>query len=93
MVSMFFFILRIYKDVINEHDDELVQFRHEYRIHQVHKVCRSICQPKGQDKIFEQAITSRESCLRYIFRTNFDLMVTRPQIDLEEYLSFGELIK
>jgi hypothetical protein len=89
MFSMLFFILRI----DNENYYELVQFWHEYRIHQVHKVGRSICQPKGHDKILEQGITSRESHLRYIFRMNFDLMVARPQINLGEYLSFGELLK
>jgi hypothetical protein len=89
MLSMFFFILRIDKDVIEENYHESVQFRHEYQIHQVHEVCRSIYQSKGHDKILEQTIASRESHLRYIFRTNFDRMVARPQINLGEYLSFG----
>jgi hypothetical protein len=64
MFSMLFFILRIDKNIIDENYYELVQFWHEYQIHQVHKVCRSICQSKGHDKILEQAIMSRESHLR-----------------------------
>jgi hypothetical protein len=90
---MLFFILRIDKDIIDENYYELDQFWHEYRIHQIHKVSRSIYQSKGYGKILEQAITSRESHLRYIFRMIFDLMVAKPQNNLREYLSFGELIK
>jgi hypothetical protein len=35
--------LRVYRDIINEDHHELVQFGHEDRIHQVHKVCGRIC--------------------------------------------------
>jgi hypothetical protein len=78
MFSMLLFILRIDKDIIDENHHKSIKLWHEYRIHQVHKVCRSIYQSKGHDKILEQAIVSRESHLRYIFRMNFDLMVARP---------------
>jgi hypothetical protein len=37
---MFFHSLRIYKNVINEYSDKLVQLRHEDRVHEVHEVCR-----------------------------------------------------
>jgi hypothetical protein len=42
MPHMLFFTLGIDQDVINEDHDKLVQLRHEYRVHQVHEICRSI---------------------------------------------------
>jgi hypothetical protein len=36
------FTLGIDQNVINEDHDKLVQLRHEYGVHQVHKMCRSI---------------------------------------------------
>jgi hypothetical protein len=41
-LCMLFFTLGIDQDVINEDHDKLVQLRHEYRVHQVHEMCRSI---------------------------------------------------
>jgi hypothetical protein len=35
---MLFLVLRIDQDVVNEDHDKLVQFYHEYRVHQVHEV-------------------------------------------------------
>jgi pyoverdine/dityrosine biosynthesis protein Dit1 len=39
---MFFLILGVDQDVINEYNDKLDQLWHEHRIHQVHEMCRSI---------------------------------------------------
>jgi hypothetical protein len=36
----FFHSLQIYKNVINEYHDKLVQLQHEDRVHEVHEVCR-----------------------------------------------------
>jgi hypothetical protein len=37
MSCMLFFTLGIDQDVVNKDHDKLVQLRHEYRVHQVHK--------------------------------------------------------
>jgi hypothetical protein len=46
MPFMFLCTLRIYKNVVNEHHDELVQLFHEYGVHEVHEASRLIGQPK-----------------------------------------------
>jgi hypothetical protein len=43
---MLFFTLRIDQYVINEDHDKLVQLWHEYGVHQVHEMCRSIGESK-----------------------------------------------
>jgi hypothetical protein len=49
VLSMIFLILGINKDVINKNHNELVKFGHEYRIHEIHEVGTSICEPKRHD--------------------------------------------
>jgi hypothetical protein len=39
MFFMFFHNLQIYKNVVNEHHDKLVQLPHKNRVHEVHEVC------------------------------------------------------
>jgi hypothetical protein len=46
MLRMLFFTLGIEQDVINEDHDKLVQLRHEYGVHQVHEMCKSIGKSK-----------------------------------------------
>jgi hypothetical protein len=46
MLLMFFFILRVDQDVINEYYDKLFQLWHEYGVHQLHEMCRSISESK-----------------------------------------------
>jgi hypothetical protein len=46
-----------------------------------------------KDKILVQLVSSCESCLRYILWFNFNLMITRPQINLREYFGPLQLIK
>jgi hypothetical protein len=46
VLIMIFFILGVDQDVINEDHDKLVQLRHEYGVHQVHEMCRSISESK-----------------------------------------------
>jgi hypothetical protein len=46
MLLMFFFILGVDQDVINEDHDKLVQLRPEYGINQVHEICMSISESK-----------------------------------------------
>jgi hypothetical protein len=46
MLRMLFFTLGIDQNVINKDHDKLVQLRHEYRVHQLHEMCRSIGESK-----------------------------------------------
>jgi hypothetical protein len=51
MPHMLFFALGIDQDVINKDNNKLVQLRNEYRVYQVHEMCRSIGEPKGHNQI------------------------------------------
>jgi hypothetical protein len=51
MPRMLFFTLRIDQDVVNEDHNILVQLRHEYGVHQVHEMCRSIGESKRHNQI------------------------------------------
>jgi len=42
MLSMFFFIFGIDKNVVNENHDKIIQLRHEYRVHEIHEMSRGI---------------------------------------------------
>jgi hypothetical protein len=73
---MFFLVLQIDQDVINEDHDKLVQLCHEYIVHQVHEVSGGIGQPEWHHKILIETASSGESSLQNIFFTNLDLMIT-----------------
>jgi hypothetical protein len=93
VLFMFFLILGVHQDVINEYHNELVQFRHEYRIHQVHEMCRSIGESKRHIQILIQPVPGGEYGLRDIFRMDLDLIITQTKVNLEEDLSTNKLIK
>jgi hypothetical protein len=46
MLLMLFFIPGVDQDVIDEDHDKLLQLRHEYRVNQVHEMCRGIGESK-----------------------------------------------
>jgi hypothetical protein len=46
MSRMLFFTLEIDQDVVNKGNDKLVQLWHEYELHQVHEMYRSISESK-----------------------------------------------
>jgi hypothetical protein len=46
MLRMLLFVLGVDQDVINEDHNKLVQLQHEYKVHQVHEMCRSIGESK-----------------------------------------------
>jgi hypothetical protein len=54
MLRMLFFTLGIDQDVINEDHDKLLQLRHEYGVHQVYEMCRSIGESKRHNQILVQ---------------------------------------
>ena len=61
MLCMIYLILQVNQDIIDKHDHKLVELGHEYQIHQIHEVGRSICQSKRHDQILIQAVPSGES--------------------------------
>jgi hypothetical protein len=80
---MFFHTSQIYKNVVNEYHNKLVQLQHEDGVHAIHEVCRCICQSKGHDEIFKETISCSECYLGYIFGTNLDLMIAEVRLILE----------
>jgi hypothetical protein len=93
MMHMLLFTLVIDQDVINEDHDKHVQLRHEYRVHQVHGICRSIGESKRYNQILVQLVPGGEGSLRDIFQTDLDLMITRTEINLGKDSCTDKLIK
>jgi hypothetical protein len=93
MFNVIFLILRIHQDFIYKYHHELVQFEHKHRIHQVHEVREGVGQAEGHNKILIKTVSCRESSFWNIIRTDFNLMITRPQINLGKDFSFRQLIK
>jgi hypothetical protein len=76
MLRLLLFTLGIDQDVVNEDHDKLVQLWHEYGVHQVHEMCRSISESKRYNQILVQPVPGGEGSLRDIFQTDIDLMTT-----------------
>jgi hypothetical protein len=93
MPHMLFFIFGVDQDVINEDHNKLVQLRHEFGVHQVYEMCRSIGESKRHKKILIQPVPSGEGSLRNVFRADLDLMIARMEIDLGKDFGTGRLIK
>jgi hypothetical protein len=93
ILCMLFFILGVDQDVVNEGHNKLVQLQHEYKVHQVHEMCRSVGESKRHNQILVQPIPGGESSLRNVFWMDLDLMITRTKIDLEKDSCTGKLIK
>jgi hypothetical protein len=55
-------------------------------VHEVHEVCRRICQPKRHNEVLVETVSHRESSLVDIFSMNFNLMIARAEINLGEHL-------
>jgi hypothetical protein len=93
MPRMLFCTLGIDQDVVNVDNDKLVQLRHEYGVHQVHEMCRSIGEPKRHNQILIQPVPGGESGLSNVFRADLDLMITRTKVDLGKDFCTGKLIE
>jgi len=50
MINMFFLILKIYQDLINEYNNKIFQIRMQHTIHEAHKGSWSISQTKWSYK-------------------------------------------
>jgi hypothetical protein len=93
MSHILFFALGIDQDVVNEDNYKFVQLRHEYGVHQIHEMYRSIGEHKRYNQIRIQLVPDGESSLRNIFRIDLDLMISRMKIDLGKYFRTSKLIK
>jgi hypothetical protein len=60
MLHMLLFTLGIDQDIVNEDHDKFVQLCHEYGVHQVHEMCRSIGESKRHNQILVQPVPGGE---------------------------------
>jgi hypothetical protein len=93
MFGMLLLIFGVDEDIIDKDYYEFVELRLKHRDHEVHEVGWGICETKGHHQELIKTITSGESSFRNVTRSNFDLVVTRMKIDLEENFGFSQLIK
>jgi predicted oxidoreductase len=93
MFGMLLLVFGIDKDIIDEDHYEFVELRHEHRVNEVHEVGWGICETKGHHQELIETITGGESSFRNVTRWNFDLMLTRTEIDLGENSGSSQLIK
>jgi hypothetical protein len=93
MFGMLLLISGINKDIINKDQYEFVELRHKHGVHEVHKIGWCICETKGHYKELVKTITSGQGSFRNITRSNFDLVITRTDIDLGENFGSSQLIK
>jgi hypothetical protein len=56
-------------------------------------VCGGVGQAEGHNKILIETVSYRESGFWNIFRMDFNLMITKPQINLGKDFGFRQLIK
>jgi hypothetical protein len=76
MSRMLFFALEIDQDIVNEYHDKLVQLQYEYKVHQIHEMCRSNGESKRHNQMLIQPVPGGEGSLWDIFRADLDLMIT-----------------
>jgi hypothetical protein len=93
MFGMLLFVFGIDEDIIDEDHYEFVEFRHKHGVHGVHEVGSGICETKRHHQELVKTITSGESSFRNVTRSNFDLMITRMEIDIGENFGSSQLIK
>jgi hypothetical protein len=93
MLDMFLLIFGIDQNIIDKDHYELVKLHHEYGVHEVHEVGGGIGETKRQHQVLVETILSGQSSFRNVTRSNFDLMITRPKINLGENLSSSQLIE
>jgi hypothetical protein len=75
-------MLQVFCPILVE-DGDIIQIYHhkrigeipQYIVHQSHKMCWSICQPKGHEYPFEKTLFGLESNLPYITSFYWDLVV------------------
>src|ERR1043165_4167199 len=92
MLSMIFFTLRINQDIINEHNNKLIQILMKNPIHIFHKHTRSISHTKWHYRILIVTIPCPKSSLLNILSFHTNLMILILKINHTENTSTKELI-
>lgn len=93
MMEMVFRGFGVNEDVINVHDDKLVQKWREHIIHQVHEGGWGVGEAKRKDSKLKVTIAGAEGGLVHIVGVNANLMISRPQIEGSEDGGALELIQ
>lgn len=78
--------------VIDKHSREGIQIRFEHTVHQIHKCCWDIGQPKRHQELII-TITSLEGCLWDILNIKSQLRVNGPQVNLREHYCSLKLVE
>jgi aspartate ammonia-lyase len=86
---MIFRIFGIDQNVINEYHYEFVEFLHEDRVHEIHKICWSIGKTKQHDQIFVESISGGKGYFWNVTWPDLDLMIAGTKINLREYFGSG----
>src|SRR5262249_61874390 len=84
MLTMRFLVRRVHQHIINEDNHELIQIRPEYSVHQIHEHSWSIRQTKRHHQKFIMSISGLESYLGYVLFLNPQLVIPRPEINLQK---------
>lgn len=90
---MFLLRPRIYQNLIYKYYHKLVQIWLEYLIHQIHKSCWGIHEPKWHHQELAVTISGSEGCLLNVIFLNLQRVITRLKIYLGEELRSFDLIK
>jgi hypothetical protein len=93
MVGVRFVALEIDQNIIDKDHDKFIELRHEHRVHEVHEVGGSISESEGHNQELVKTITSGTSGFRNVARSNLDLVVARPKVDLRKDFGTSQLIE
>ena len=93
MLFMLLFGLGVDENVVDEHNDKLVQKVHEDLIHEIHEISGGIGQSKRHDVVLIQPISGGKGSFWNVGGLDFQLMISSSKIYLGENSGSGELIK
>src|SRR5689334_11383654 len=87
VILVFFFRIRINNDVVEIHDNEFSKEISKSVVHYSLKCRRCICETEGHREEFVLSRPCIKSRFRYRSFTDFDLIISRCEIDFRETLS------
>ena len=86
MVLVLFERLAVDEDVVEEHEDELVEEGAEGLVHEVHEGGGSVGQAEGEHEEFEVTVAGAEGGLGNVVGVDADLVVAGAEVNLGEVL-------
>ena len=93
MFGMILLILGEDQDIIEIHQDEFIGVRVEDEVHHSRERWRSIDKAERHDSIFIRTKACSKCCLRNIFFTNANMMITHTKVKLGENFSTFEFLE